>query len=97
MGTPGRPRHREATPWATGLPIAAFFAVLVALGDIAFVRAIGPTAGLLWVPANLAVGAGLAPGVWLLRAVPFWRWPAAGVTAGLTLAWLTLALNPPPT
>lgn len=81
------------TPWATGLPITVFFAVLVGVGDVAFVRAISVAAGWLWVPANLAVCAGLAPGLWLLRRVPFWRWPAFGVAAGLLAAWVVLLLR----
>lgn len=89
--------HAEITPWATGLPVAAFFAVLVGIGDVAFVHAISGAVGLLWVPANVAVCAGLSPGLWLLRDVPFWRWPALGVTAGLAAAWLTLLVNAPPT
>lgn len=79
-------------PWATGLPIAAFFAVLVGLGDVAFVRAISQAIGSWWAPANLAVCLGMAPGAWLLRRVPFWRWPALGVTVGLVVAWLALLL-----
>lgn len=87
----GRPA--AATPWATGLPIAAFFAVLAALVDVAFVRAIGVAVGGWWVPANIAVCAGLAPGLWLLRDVPFWRWPVYGVIAGLVAAWIVLGLR----
>ncbi|MGQ0575612.1 MAG: DUF2537 domain-containing protein [Pseudonocardia sp.] len=81
------------TPWATGLPIAAFAAVLVGLGDVAFVRAISVAAGWLWVPANLAVCAGLVPGLWLLRRVPFWRWLAVGAAAGIVAAWVVLVLR----
>jgi hypothetical protein len=81
------------TPWATGLPITGFFAVLAALGDVAFVRAIGVAAGWWWIPANLGVCAGLAPGLWLLRSVPFWRWPVYGVAAGLAGAWAWLGLR----
>lgn len=97
MAQQGRARRRPPpTPWATGLPIAAFFAVLVGIGDVAFVRAIDGAAGLLWVPANLAVCAGLAPAIWLLRGVPFWRWPALGVVTGLLVAWVVLALSHAP-
>ncbi|MGH3614478.1 MAG: DUF2537 domain-containing protein [Pseudonocardia sp.] len=83
----------ESTPWATGLAVAAFFAVLAAVGDVAFSRAIGAMFGLLWVPANLLVGAGLAPGLWLVRHVRFWRWPALGIAAGWIVAWLVLLLG----
>lgn len=83
----------QPAPWATGLPIATFFAVLVAIGDVAFVRAIDGIAGPLWIPANLAVCAGLAPGIWLLRRVLFWRWLALGIAIGLVVAWVVLALT----
>ena len=63
-----QPRPREPTPWATGLPVAAFIAVLVAIGDVVLSRAFADAFGLLWVPANLLVGLGLAPSLYLLRA-----------------------------
>ena len=84
---------REATPWVTGLPVAAFAAVLVTIGDIALSRAFADAFGLLWVPANLLVGVGLAPSLYLLRAVPFWRWPALGTAAGLLVAWIVLLVG----
>lgn len=97
---PGHARHARRpdggpgpTPWATGLPIAAFFAVLVAIADVVLSRAFAEAFGLLWVPANLLVGAGLAPSLWLLRRTPFWRWPAGGAAAGLLAAWVVLLLG----
>lgn len=81
------------TPWATGLAVAAFSAVLVAFGNIVLTRAFAEAFGLLWVPANLLVGLGLAPSLHLLRTVPLWRWPAMGATAGLAVAWLVLLLG----
>lgn len=80
----------EPTPWATGLPVAAFFAVLTAIGDVALSQLFADAFGLLWLPANLLVGAGLAPSLWLLRRVRFWRWPALGVVAGLVVGWLCM-------
>ena len=78
------------TPWVTGLPIAAFFAVFVAIGDVQLSSAFAEAFGLLWVPANLLVGLGMAPSLYLLRTVPFWRWPAIGAAVGLAAAWVVL-------
>lgn len=78
------------TPWATGLPVAAFFAVLVTMADVLLSTAFAEAFGLWWVPANLLVGLGLAPSLHLLRAVPFWRWPALGTAVGLGVAWVVL-------
>lgn len=80
----------EPAPWATGLPIAAFFAVLAAVADVVLSRGFAEAFGLLWLPANLLVGAGLAPTLWLVRRVRFWRWPAFGVAAGLVVAWVCM-------
>jgi Protein of unknown function (DUF2537) len=81
------------TPWATGLAVSGFFAVFVAVGDLALSRAFAEAFGLLWVPANLLVGIGLAPSLLLLRRLPFWRWPAFGTAAGLLAAWVVLLLE----
>jgi hypothetical protein len=92
---PERPAGRatrlaEPTPWATGLPIAAFFATFTAIADVVLSTLFADAFGWLWLPANLLVGAGLAPTLWLLRRVPFWRWPAGGVATGLVVAWLCM-------
>jgi len=81
------------TPWATGLLIAAFVAVFVTLADVALCRAFAEAFGVLWIPANLLVGAGLAPSLWLLRRTPLWRWLALGATVGLGVAWVVLLLG----
>jgi Protein of unknown function (DUF2537) len=80
-------------PWGTGLTIAAFFAVLAAIADIVLADAFAGSFGLLWVPANLLVTAGVAPSLWLARNVAFWRWPAFGAAAGLGAAWAVLLLR----
>jgi hypothetical protein len=80
------------TPWATGLLIAAFVAVFLTLADVALCRAFAEAFGLLWIPANLLFGLGLAPSLWLLRRTPLWRWPALGATVGLGVSWIVLLL-----
>ncbi len=82
----------EPTPWATGLTVTAFFAIIVTIADIALSRAFADAFGLLWLPVNLLIGAGLAPSLWLLRRTPFWRWPAYGVAVGLVVAWACLVV-----
>lgn len=83
----------DPTPWTTGLPVAAFVALLVTMADVVLSRAFADAFGLLWVPANLLVGLGLAPSLYLMRRTPFWRWPAMGVAAGLVAGWVVLALD----
>jgi hypothetical protein len=81
------------TPWITGLTVAAFFAVFVAIADVVLSRSFAEAFGLVWVPANLLVGLGLSPSLWLVRRTPFWRWPALGATVGLGVAWVVLLLG----
>jgi hypothetical protein len=90
---PRRTDDAEPTPWATGLTVSAFTAVVVAVGDVALSSAFAEAFGLLWVPANILVGLGLAPSLHLLRFTPFWRWPALGAAAGLAAAWVVLLLG----
>lgn len=87
------PEPPGPTPWATGLAVAAFFAVFVAIADTMLSRAVGEVFGLVWLPANLLVGIGLAPSLYLIRDTPFWRWPAWGAAAGLVVAWVVLLLG----
>ncbi|MBA3906348.1 MAG: DUF2537 domain-containing protein [Pseudonocardiales bacterium] len=87
------------TPWGTGLTIAAFVAVFLAIADVALCRAFAEAFGWLWIPANLLVGIGLAPSLWLMRRTQLWRWPALGASVGLAASWVVLLLamlGPPP-
>ncbi|GAY12833.1 DUF2537 domain-containing protein [Pseudonocardia sp. N23] len=87
---PGAAPPLEPVPWATGLPIALFFGVLAAAVVVVLSTAVDSAFGLLWLPANVLIGAGLAPSLWLLRRVPLWRWVALGVAAGVVIAWVCL-------
>jgi hypothetical protein len=96
VGTGPLPRLREPsgpTPWSTGLVISAFTAIFVGIADVALSSAFAEAFGALWVPANLLVGLGLAPSLWLMRRLAVWRWFALGAAAGLVAAWVVLLLR----
>ncbi len=77
----------EGPPWATGLPLAAFAAVLA--GVAVWVLSAG-LAGrpVLAIALNVLVAAGLAPAMWLCRGVPVLRWFAAGAAVGVVGGWI---------
>lgn len=77
----------EPTPWATGLPLAAFAAVLagVAIWVLSAGLADRPV---LAVALNLLVAGGLLPAMWLSRNLPVLRWFAAGAAVGVVGGWV---------
>lgn len=86
-------QDREPTPWATGLPISAVTAVIVAVALLALSDGLASVGGWAVVLANLLAAAGLAPSIWLAWATPIWRWVAYGTVAGILLTWLALLLS----
>jgi hypothetical protein len=82
----------EPTPWATGLAVSAFVAVIVAIADVVLTRAFSTAFGALWLPANLLIALGVAPSLWMARFIPLWRWLALGGAVGLGAAWIVLLL-----
>lgn len=83
----------EPTPWATGITVSAFTAAVVLPAVIILTSGLSDVNPLLGLFGNLAVGAGLAPSVWLSRHTPVWRWVGYGVVAGILLAWFALLLG----
>jgi Protein of unknown function (DUF2537) len=83
----------EPTPWATGITVSAFTAAVVLSAVITLTAGLSDVHPLLALFGNLAVGAGLAPSVWLSRHTPVWRWVGYGVIAGMLLAWFALLLG----
>ncbi len=84
----------EPTPWATGLVLAAFSALLVAVA--VWVLAAGlsdrPVVAVL---VNLLVAAGLTPAMWLSRDLPVLRWIAGGALVGILCGWVAAVLMLP--
>jgi hypothetical protein len=84
----------EPTPWVTGLPLAAFAALVVAVAIWVLSAGLSdrPVVAVL---VNLLVAGGLAPAVWLSRGLPVLRWIAAGCAAGVVIGWISAILMLP--
>jgi hypothetical protein len=84
----------EPTPWATGLVLTVFAALVV--GVAVWVLAAGlsdrPVIAIL---VNLLVAGGLAPAIWLSRGLPVLRWLGAGAAAGIVIGWISAVLMLP--
>ncbi|QWF81699.1 DUF2537 domain-containing protein [Amycolatopsis sp. CA-230715] len=79
----------EPTPWATGLVVSGFVAVVVITAMVALAGTLADeTSGLLAIVAALVVSAGLVPSLWLARRMPIVRWIALGAGAGIALSWI---------
>jgi len=83
----------EPTPWVTGLTVSAVSAVIVVLGLLSLSQGLASNGPGLVALANLLVAAGLAPSIWLGRAVPIWRWVSLGTASGIVLTWIALLLS----
>lgn len=85
---------QEPTPWATGVPLAVFAALIV--GVAVWVLSAGladrPVVAVL---VNLLVAGGLTPAMWLSRNLPVLRWIAAGAAAGIVIGWVGAILMLP--
>ncbi len=80
----------ESTPWATGLTVAAFTAVVIAAAIVVLSLGLIRVHPLLAVGLNLVAVGGLAPTVWGWRQLPVVRWFVLGSGAGVAAGWLIL-------
>lgn len=86
----------EPTPWATGLVLTAFSALVVAIAVWVLSDGLAdrPVVSVL---VNVLVAAGLTPAMWLSRNLPVLRWIAAGALVGILAGWvIALLLLPVP-
>lgn len=85
---------QEPTPWITGVPLAVFSALLVAVAIWVLSAGLSdrPVVAVL---VNLLVAGGLTPAMWLSRNLPVLRWIAAGAAAGIIIGWVSAILMLP--
>ena len=89
---------REPTPWAPGLGLSAFFALVVGVA-VWLLSAVLADHPIVAVAINLLVAVGLGPAMWLSRDLPVLRWIAAGALVGIIVGWIAAVLMlplPPP-
>jgi len=84
----------ERPAWGPGIAMAAFVATLVAVALFVLTSGLADTPWLA-ISVNLVVAAGMAPALWLSRALPVLRFLAAGAAGGLVLGWLGMLATLP--
>jgi hypothetical protein len=80
----------ESTPWAMGLTVAGFVAVVTAVAVLVLSLGLIRVHPLLAVGLNVVAAGGLAPTLWGWRHTPVVRWLVLGGGAGVGVAWLAL-------
>ena len=80
----------DATPWGTGLAVAAFVAIVTAGAVVVLSMGLIRVHPLLAVGLNMVAVGGLAPTVWGWRHRPVWRWFVLGSGVGVAAGWLAL-------
>jgi hypothetical protein len=80
----------ESTPWAMGLTVAGFVAVVTAVAVLVLSFGLIRVHPLLAVALNVVAAGGLAPTLWGWRRAPVVRWLVLGGGAGVGVAWLAL-------
>jgi hypothetical protein len=78
------------TPWATGLVVSGFAAVLTGIGVAACGAAMAAVHPLLALVVNVLVAVGVAPTLWQWRTVPVWRWAVLGAVVWVVAGWIAL-------
>jgi Protein of unknown function (DUF2537) len=82
----------ESTPWATGLTVAGFVAMVTAVAIVVLGVGLIRVHPMLAVGLNVVAAGGLAPTLWGWRRTPVLRWLVLGAGVGAIAGWLTLVL-----
>jgi hypothetical protein len=80
----------ESTPWAMGLTVAGFVAVVTTVAVLVLSLGLIRVHPLLAVGLNVVAAGGLAPTLWGWRRTPVVRWLVLGGSVGVSIAWLAL-------
>ncbi|OSC28518.1 hypothetical protein B8W69_12020 [Mycobacterium vulneris] len=80
----------ESVPWATGLTVTAFVAVVTAAAIVVLSLGLVRVHALLAVGLNVVAAGGLAPTLWGWRRTPVPRWFVLGAAVGVAGAWIVL-------
>ena len=80
----------DATPWGTGLTVAAFTAAVTAASVVVLSLGVARVHPLLSVGLNMVAVGGLAPTLWGWRTTPVLRWFVLGGGVGVAGAWSAL-------
>ena len=79
-----------ATPWPTGILVAAFVAGLAGVAAYAFGAALAQIHPALAIVLNVVAVGGAAPTIWTWRDKPVLRRIVYGVAAGIVAGWAAL-------
>ncbi|RFD25762.1 DUF2537 domain-containing protein [Mycobacterium uberis] len=82
----------QSQPWATGLTVAGFVAVVIATGIVILSLGLIRVHPLLAVGLNIVAAGGLAPTLWGWRRTVVLRWLVLGTGVGVTGAWLAMLM-----
>nr|WP_296768154.1 DUF2537 domain-containing protein [Rhodococcus sp. (in: high G+C Gram-positive bacteria)] len=93
VAAPHEQRRAEHDVLYTGIPVAAFAAVLVGAALTSFGRELADINAFLAIGINLIVVGGAAPTVLRWRRTPVWRWPVYGICVGGVLSFVVLGIS----
>lgn len=81
--------ERSAPAWGPGIAVGIFVALIVAVALIVLTSGVSDSP-VLAIVFNVVIAAGMAPALWLCRALPVLRFLAAGAAAGILCGWIAM-------